>query len=76
MQLECMMIFYKDPVTNEEVRNRVQNAIGMHDDLLTMETKRKHKCYGHISRSSGVAKTILQGSVKGARRRKTEEIGR
>ena len=25
--------------------------------------------YGHISRSSGMAKTILQGTVKGARKR-------
>ena len=27
-------ISYKDHVTNEEVRNRIQNAIGLHDDLL------------------------------------------
>ena len=31
--------------------------------------KRKLRWYGHISRSSGMAKTILQGTVKGARRR-------
>ena len=60
---------YKDQVTNEEVRNRIQNAIGVHDDLLTMVKKRKLRWYGHISRSSGMAKTILQGTVKGARRR-------
>ena len=53
---------------NEEVRNRIQNAIGVHDGLLTM-MKRKLRWYGHISRSSGMAKTILQGTVKGARRR-------
>ena len=62
-------ISYKHHVTNEEVRNRIQNAIGVHDDLLTMVKKRKHRWYGHISRSSGMAKTILQGTVKGARRR-------
>ena len=56
-------------MTNEEVRNRIQNAIGVHDDLLTMVKKRKLRWYGHISRSSGMAKTILQGTVKGARRR-------
>ena len=54
-------------VTNEEVRNRIQNAIGVHDNLLTMVKKRKLRWYGHISRSSGMAKTILQGTVKGAR---------
>ena len=32
-------ISYKDHVTNEEVRNRIQNAIGVHDDLLTMVKK-------------------------------------
>ena len=57
-------ISYKDHVTNEEVRNKIQNAIGVHDDLLTMLKKQKL-----ISRSSGMAKTVLQGTVKGARRR-------
>ena len=56
-------------VTNEEVRNRIQKAIGVHDDLFTMVQKRKLRWYGHISRSSGMAKTILQGTVKGARKR-------
>ena len=60
-------ISYKDHVTNEVVRNRIQNAIGVHDDLLTMVKKRKLRWYGHISRSS-MAKTILQRTVKGARR--------
>ena len=59
---------YKDHVTNEEVRNRIQNATGVHDDLLTIVKKRKLRWYGHISRSSGIAKTILQGTVKGARK--------
>ena len=54
---------------DEEVRNRIQNANGVHDDLLTMIKKRKLRWYGHISRSSGMAKTILQGTVKAARRR-------
>ena len=60
---------YKDHVTNEEVRNRIQNATGVHDDLLTMVKKRKLRWYGHISRSSGMAKTIRQGIVKSERRR-------
>ena len=55
-------ISYKDHVTNEEVRNRIQNATGMHDDLLTMVRN-------GLTRSSGTAKTLLQGTVKGARRR-------
>ena len=73
LEMRCyrrlLNISYKDHVTNEEVRNRIQNAIGVHDDLLTMVKKRKLRWYGHISRPSGMAKTILQGTVKGARRR-------
>ena len=41
----------------------------VHDDLLTMVKKRKLRLYGHISRSSGMAKIVLQGTVKEARRR-------
>ena len=73
LEMRCyrrlLNISYKDHVTNEEVRNRIQNAIGVHDDLLTMVKKRKLRWYGHISRSSDMAKTILQGTVKGAERR-------
>ena len=73
LEMRCyrrlLNISYKNHVTNEEVRNRIQNAIGVHDDLLTMVKKRKLKWWGHILRSSGMAKTVLQGKVKGARRR-------
>ena len=57
-------ISYKDHMANAEVRNRIQNAIGVHDDLLTMVKKRKFRWYCHISRSSSMAKTILQGTEK------------
>ena len=57
-------ISYKDNVTNEEARNRIQNAIGVHNDLQTMVKKRKLIWYDHISRSSGMATTFLQGTVK------------
>ena len=50
---------YKDHVTNEEVHAKIQQAIGPHD-LLTIGKRR--------TRSSGLAKTILQGTVKGGRR--------
>ena len=73
LEMRCyrrlLNISYKDHVTNEEVRNKNQNASGVHDDLLTMVKKRKLRWYGHISRSFGMAKTVLQGTVKGARRR-------
>ena len=56
-------------MTNEKVRSRIKNAIRVHDDLLTMVKKRKLRFYGHVSRSSGMARTVLQGTVKEARRR-------
>ena len=56
-------------MTDKVVRNRIQNATGVHDDLLNMVKKQKLRWYGHISRYFGMAKTILQWTVKGARRR-------
>ena len=60
---------YQDHVTNEEVRRKIQAAIGEYDELLTLVKKRKLRWFGHGSRSSGLAKTILQGTVKGKRKR-------
>ena len=72
MEMRCyrkiLRISYKDYVTNEEVRAKIQQAIGPHEDLLTIIKRCKLQWYGHVSRSSGLAKTILQGTVKGRRR--------
>ena len=65
----ALRISYKDHVTNEEVCANIQQAIGPHEDLLTIVKRRKLQWYGHVSRSSGLAKTILQGTVKEGRRR-------
>ena len=46
----------------------MQQAIGPHEDLLTIVKKRELQWYGHVSRSSGLAKTILQGTMKGGRK--------
>ena len=48
---------YKDHVTNEEVRAKIQQAIGPHEDLLTIVQRRKLQWCGHVSRSLGLAKT-------------------
>ena len=73
MEMRCyrkiLCISYKDHVTNKEVHNRIKQAIGPYEDLLTMVKRWKLKWYGHISRTSGMTKTILQGTVRGARRR-------
>ena len=66
---KLLNISYKDHVTNEEVRRKIQAAIGEFDELLTLVKKRKLRWFGHVSRSSGLAKTILQGTVKRKRGR-------
>ena len=72
MDMRCyrniLHISHKDHVTNEEVRAKIRQAIGPHEDLLTIVKRRKLQWYGHVSRSSGLARTILQGTVKGGRR--------
>ena len=69
MEMRCyrkiLRISYKDHVTNKEVCAEIQQAIGSPEDLLTIVKRRKLKWYGHVIRSSGLAKTILQGTGKG-----------
>ena len=62
-------ITYRDRITNITVRNRIRQAIGPYQDLLSQVKRRKLKWYGHVSRSQGLAKTFLQGTVRGTRRR-------
>ena len=82
MKLRCyrkiLRISYKDNATNEEVRAKTQQAIGPHEDFLTIVKRRKEQRYGHVFRSSGLAKTILQGtSERGKKTRQTHvEVGR
>ena len=56
-----LTISYKDHVTNEEVRRKIQAAIGEYVELLTLVKKRKLRWFGHVSRSFGLAKITLQG---------------
>ena len=69
MEMRCyrkiLRISYKDYVTNEEVSAKIQQAIEPQEDLLTIVKRRKLQWNGHVSSSSGLAKTILQGTVKG-----------
>ena len=79
MEMRCFRnplgISYRDHITNEKVKTRIGNAIGPYEDLLTSMKRRKLKRYGHVTRSSGLAKTILQGTVQKERetKRQTEE---
>ena len=68
-------ISYRDHITNEEVKARIGNAIGPYQDLLTSIKRRKLKWYGHVTRSSGLAKTVLQRTAQGRRRRGRQRKG-
>ena len=60
MEMKCnreiLRISYKDHATNQEMRAKIQRAVEPHEDLLTIVKRRKMQCYGHVSRSSGLAK--------------------
>ena len=72
MEMRCyrkiLHISYKDHVTNEEVRAKIQRAIEPNEDLLTIVKRRKLQWYRYGFHLSDLAKTILQGTVKGGSR--------
>ena len=72
MEMRCyrkiLRISYKNHVTNEEVSVKIQQAIGPHEDLLTIVKGCTLQWYSHVSHSSGLTKTILQSTMKGGRR--------
>ena len=57
-------ISYKDPITNEEVRRKIQAAIAEYDELLTQLKKRKLRWFGHVSRSSWFSKDNHTGHIE------------
>ena len=69
MEIRCyhkiLHMSYKDHVTNEEFHAKILQAIGPHEDLLTIVKRCKLQWFGHVSCSSGLAKTISQGTVRG-----------
>ena len=66
-------ISYRDHITNEEVKARIGNAIGPYEDLLTTVKRRKLKWYGHVTRSSGLTKTVQGGRRRGRQRKRWED---
>ena len=54
----------RNPVTKEEVRNTIRYAIGPYEYPITTVRNFKLRWYGHIIRSTGPAKMMLQGTVQ------------
>ena len=79
MEMRCyrkiLRIAYKGHVTSAKICAKIQRAIGPHEDLLTIVKRHKLKWYGHVFRSSGLAKTIARGTVKGERRQGRQKKG-
>ena len=67
---KVLNISWRDHVTNQEVLDRINMAVDLlaSEDLLTTVKRRKLKWYGHVTRSTGLSKTILQGTVPGGRK--------
>ena len=74
----CYRISYKDHVTNKEVRAKIQQAIGPHEDLLTIRKETKPSVVwtclpfikpgqNHLAKHSEMEKTTRQTE---------EEVGR
>ena len=80
MQMRCfrkiLHILYKDNVTNEEVRAKIQQATAQHEDLLTIVKGTQIAVVWSCLASSGLAKTILQGTVRGREDKSEEEEGK
>ena len=69
----------KDVLTSAALRaSRIQNRLPSNLNFSYTYLRRKLRSYGHIARSTGLAKTILQGMVQGGRRkgRHKKEMGR
>ena len=58
---KILCISYKNHVTNEKVRAKIQRAFRPHEDLLINVKRHKLQWYGHVSRSSGLAKPFCKG---------------
>ena len=62
---QLLNISYTQHVTNIEVRKTITEAIGKHQKLLDIVKTRKLKLFSHTTKSKGLSKTILQGTVEG-----------
>ena len=78
MEMRCYCtirhISHRDHVTNEEVRARIQQAIGPHEDLLKIVKRRKLSCFPFIRFGQN---HLARHSERGKKTKQTEEeVGR
>ena len=79
MEMRCyrkiLRISYKDHVTNKEVRAKIQQAIGLHEDLLTIVKRRKLR-YGHVPFIRSGQNHLVMHSERGKKTMQTEKRNR
>ena len=79
-EMECIRrlprISYLECKTIELVRDRAKSNGGLQEPLLTTVKSRKLQWFEHIRRHDSLTKTILQGTVRGWRRRGTQRKSR
>ena len=68
-----LRILYEDHVTNEEVRVKIQQAIGPHEDLLAIVKRRKLQRYGRLLFIGSDQDHLAGHSERGKKTRQTEE---
>ena len=68
MEMRCYATCYASHTKTMLPTRKSVPRSSRRSDFMTIEKRRKLKWYGHVSSSSGRAKTILQGTVKGGRR--------
>ena len=60
---------HKRPHHKKIVCKKIQAAIGPYEDILTTVKKWKLRWFGHVIRSNGLCKKVVQGTVPGKRKR-------
>ena len=74
---KILHISYKDHVTYEEVRAKIQQAIGPHENFLTIVKRRKLQWYGCLQFIRSGQNPLARHSERGKKTRQTEEeVGR
>ena len=72
-EMKCLRrvlgVAWTERKTNKFVRWQVELAAGTQELLLATAKRRKLQWYGHVTRHSTMATTILQGTLEGGRRR-------
>ena len=66
---KILRISWTERKTNDYVWSRVESVSGRQERLLSTVKRRKLLWFGHVTRHDSLAKTTMQGTIQGGRRR-------